>query len=259
MGVGVTGRAAVSFLALLGLGASIGAAGGGLEIGARSLGVVIAAVSAVSLARRSVRTGWQSRAALWVMPAAIGSVGQPGLDTALYVGSLAVLIYAVPEVLAEVGACLALVGNGARAPGIDVIGRTELSRARRIDVPVTVASIALQGRYTSQELGRAAAELRDLLRETDQVGYAGRDELLALFVGTPESEAHRAWRRLRAAISPGIALRLRAGFAAFPDDNPTWEGTRVLARRRAQNGVVGQPECLIPREATAESPSASEL
>ena len=255
----MAGRAAVSFLTLVALGASIGAAGGGLETGARSLGVLIAAVSVISLARRPERTSWLPRAVLWVVPAAIGSVGPPGPETALYMGSLAVLIYAAPEVLAEVGAALALVGNTARAPSIEVIGRRELARARRTDVPVTVASIALHGGHTRQELGRTATELRQLIRETDQVGYAGRGELLAVFVNTPEGEAQRVWRRLRAAVSPTVALRLRAGFAAFPNDNPTWEGLRVLARRRAHGGIVGQPEPLIAREPTPRSPTASEL
>jgi hypothetical protein len=256
--VGVAGRAAVSSLALLGIGMSIAGASGGLEKGAQSAGVLLAAIAVTMLGRRSEETGWPFLAALFVVPPAIGSLQPPDLNTALYVSCLTVLILAGWRLVSDVSPRLALVEGSVHPSSIDVLGRKEVSKARRVGLPLTVASIAFDGRPTRREIGHTATQLRSLLRETDAIGYAGGDELLAVFFNTPHMEARQAWSRLTAGVSAGIAKNLRAGFAAFPEDNPTWEGLKVVARDRAERRFVDESDHLPVHEPARALAGANE-
>jgi hypothetical protein len=161
--------------------------------------------------------------AVFVGGAAIGAFGGDPLALPLAVG------------LVAAGGGLLVHGRRPRAgKGIDELGRRELIRARRVERPLTVASIALP----RGDMRSVAADIASAVRETDLVGYAGGRRLLVVFTETSGPEALEAWTRLRARIDPPLADRLRVGFSSFPDDNPTWQGLTALAFERERAAAM---------------------
>ena len=159
--------------------------------------------------------------AILVAGAALGAWGGDPLALPLTLG------------LVAAGGGLLLLGSRARAgEGIDELGRRELVRARRVERPVTVASIALPLAWPRAGMRSLAAGIASGLRQTDVVGYTGPRRLLVVFVETTEPEALDAWDRLRAGIDPRLVEQLWVGFSSFPDDNPTWQGLKALAFER---------------------------
>jgi hypothetical protein len=151
------------------------------------------------------------------------------------IGGLGGDVPALPLTLGLVAAGGGLLLHGTRpraGEGIDELGRRELIRARRVERPVTVASVALPGSRPRGEIRSVAADIASGVRESDLVGYAGGSRLLVVFTETSAPEALDAWSRLRAGIDPLLVDQLRVGFSSFPDDNPTWEGLRTLAFER---------------------------
>jgi hypothetical protein len=161
--------------------------------------------------------------------AAIGASGGELLALPLMVG------------LVAAGGGLLVHGSRPRAgEGIDELGRRELIRARRVERPVTVASVALARDRLRGDVRTVAADVASALRETDLIGYAGGNRLLVVFTETSAPEALEAWVRLRARIDPALADRLRVGFSSFPEDNPTWQGLKAIAfERERQEAFAG--------------------
>jgi lipopolysaccharide/colanic/teichoic acid biosynthesis glycosyltransferase len=114
-----------------------------------------------------------------------------------------------------------------------VVGR-ELLRARRYVRPVTAVSVALD--VDAANAARAdvdavelANELVHSLRETDYVAHIERERLLLLLPETTLDAARGLTNRLLGALGADLVLRLRVGFAAFPDDDVTWVALRAYA------------------------------
>lgn len=184
--------------------------------------------------------------AIFVAGAAIGASGGDPLALPLTVG-----------LVAAGGGLLLLGGRHRPGEGIDELGRRELIRARRVERPVTVASVALPLAWPGADLRRLAAEIASGLRETDLVGYAGARRLLIVFVETSGPQSLDAWDRLRAGIDPLLVEQLWVGFSSFPHDNPTWQGLKTLAFERErpaaaandQGGASALRGAAIPSEA----------
>src|SRR5215218_948806 len=231
-------RAAGGYLGALGLGVSMATAGGAL-----SATRAVAAVGAVLAIGLLAYAHSSSRLPLAVLTAlAFGMLGgdlEPTWATAQYVGSLLLVLVALPSLLGEIREVLALEGPKDGRLDIDALGRGELLRARRAGRVLTVASVTVTGRITKRNLARVASELRAPLRATDIFGYGGGNRFLVLFVETPEDEAELAWGRLCGSLPDDVSSRLSVGFAAFPDDNPTWEGLVSRAQERAQAATAG--------------------
>ena len=225
-------RAVVCYVCALGLGASIAIAGDALAA-IRVAGAIVTVVAAVGLARTTSRPSRLVSVATALVLGLLGAYSEPRADTALYIGCLVALLTAGPPLLAELGRSLALSGPGQGLLSIEAIGKGELMRARRAERPLTVGSVAVAGASTRSKLAEVARELRSPLRETDILGYGGSNRFLVLFVETREQEARAAWERLRGNLSEDVSKSLRVGFAAFPEDNPTWEGLITLAQERA--------------------------
>jgi hypothetical protein len=165
--------------------------------------------------------------AIFVAGAAIGATGGDLLALPLTLG------------LVVAGGGLLVHGSRPRAgEGIDELGRRELIRARRVERPVTVASIALPRDRSRRGMRTVAADIASGVRDTDLVGYAGGKRLLVVFTETSGPEALEAWARLRARIDPLLVDRLAVGFSSFPDDNPTWQGLKALAFERERRAAV---------------------
>jgi hypothetical protein len=254
--------ASLAFLAAVGLGISVGSAAGGAQMALRTAGALLAALALLVLARQPRRPALPSTLALaGLIVAAIGlASGQA--DAPLYFGCYVALLAAGSNVVPAVCDSLVLAslpgspGELGRAPTIDIVGRRELIRARRSERPLTVGCVAVDD-ARRPELVRLARRAVATVRETDLVGYAGGNRFFLVFVETPRGRATEAWDRLCGELDEEVASRLRAGFASFPDDNPTWEGLTELASERGRSlasfAPDGQPPALagttVPNEA----------
>jgi hypothetical protein len=234
--VGVGWNASVAYVAVLGLGISVGVAGGGSATILRVSGALLAAIALVAVAMRRPR-----RAAV-VAVAGLVVVGAAGLSSAdagtpLYLGCFAALLAAGSELVPAVRDSLVLqslsgLSDGlGRAATIDSLGRKELTRARRSERPLSVASVSLAC-ASRAELAEGATRLSATLRETDLIGYSGGSRFLIVFAETEQAAARDAWSRVRRSVGHAVAERMTAGFASFPDDNPTWQGLVELAGER---------------------------
>jgi hypothetical protein len=233
----------VTFLSVLGLGASVTAAGGA-EGALYLVCALLAAASGIAIAMRKPRLAAVPGVLLLGLIAVGMLAWPPNADLALFIACLIVLLQAGPELARRVGDSFALAAEGSSS--LEVLVRKELSRARRGERPLTVVSLRLEGIPRRQELAEIAVSLQAKLRETDLIAYARGRRFYILFAETSRSEADAAWARLQEALSPAIAQRLVVGFAAFPDDNPTWEGLRELAQAREQAATIeltpGRPD-----------------
>jgi hypothetical protein len=248
---GWVARALLVQVATACLGVSIVASAETVELAARAAGS-LAAVAAIAAAMgESARPGTYAPAGLTTLAVGVGVFPSPDAGAALYAGSLVVLVLAAPRLLVEAREALTLtVGNG---PGIttDALGKREVSRARRANRPLTVACVSWAGRR--RRFVGASHELRNVLRHTDVMGYAGAQRLFVFFVDTPMGDAFEAWRRIEALLQPATTAGMRVGFASFPQDNPTWQGLKELALEDEQRRSPSDaPQIPAPAPAVAE-------
>jgi len=236
--------ASVAYLAVLGLGISAGVAGSESSGALRTAGALLAAAALAIIAARGA---WAPLSALIVITGlVVGAVGALPAEagTPLYLGCFVALLAVGSRLLPEVSHSVSLAsledassGLG-RAPTIDVLGMRELVRARRTESPLTVCSVAV--RYDDRrELTDVSRRLASAVRETDLVGYAGGGSFFVVFVETEGGEARAAWNRVCGAVGGPAAAVMSAGFASFPEDNPTWEGLTALARHRCEAAIAG--------------------
>jgi hypothetical protein len=220
----------VVYLTALGLGASIASANDGSAAGLRIAGALVAGVAVLTLAPFSAKVKVSVAVGLVMLVAAVTAIDSPGPAIPLfYIGCLAALLAAGYSLVAKVRDSLAF-SEGDAEPNIDRIVRRELNRARRVQRPVTVASVTLD--CHGRRLPETVRAIKAQLRETDVTGYAGGKRFLILFPEASSDDAIAACHRLRAHLDPAVVTRVRVGFATFPDDNPTWEGLKALARTR---------------------------
>jgi hypothetical protein len=245
----IRARAAVAYLATLGLGASVAAADDELSLALGVAGVLAAGAAAAGFAARGKeRLAPAALAALGLLAGAAGLMSETA-DAPLYLCSFVALLASGSSLLSEVLDSLRLtsspdpVTEHGSAPTIDSLGRAEVVRARRYERPLTVASVCLPG-ADRRALAGVAARLRGSLRATDLVGYARGGRLLVIFVESTRADALDAWRRAR--TESEAARDLRSGFASFPEDNPTWYGLVDLAEARERALSGGDAQEILP-------------
>jgi hypothetical protein len=250
---GWVARVLVVQLAVAGLGASLAASTDALELAARAAGALAAAAAIVLVLSRSAALGAPANFGLIAPAGGVGAFPSPDADALLYGGSLILAVLAAPRVLAEAREALMLsLGNG---PAIttDALGRREVARARRVNRPLTIASVSWPGRR--RRFMAAGQEVRALLRHTDVMGYAGSQRLFLFFIDTPPADATQAWRRIEARLQPGSTEGMRIGFASFPEDNPTWEGLKAQALDAERRHLTADHQ-VIPAAAAAMAEGA---
>lgn len=109
---------------------------------------------------------------------------------------------------------------------------SEIRRARRFDIPFSIALFLEPGLGTNFELRDLARRLDAELREFDYVAVNEAGSFIALWMfGTPKEGAEVKAARLRAAPAlAAILLDSRCGLATFPHDGMTYEALMESAR-----------------------------
>jgi len=199
--------------------------------------VAVMAAQAAVLAGNAARL---PRWAIWpgaLVCAAVGALGHRGTDAVLYlvlVTALLVTAGRFARLSGDLSAfCLAHDGAGGRAAlrtaaPADPVAR-ELARARRDGSRLTVATITVpKARATARRLARIAHELIADLRRTDAVVRAVTDRLLVVLPGGDHDVAMAVIARVLA----GRQGEVLVGTATFPEDGPTWEALKDVARER---------------------------
>jgi lipopolysaccharide/colanic/teichoic acid biosynthesis glycosyltransferase len=199
------------------------------------LAAIMAADAAVVTARAARLPAWAAWPAA-VGCAGVGAIGINGADLALYAGLLALLLFVVDRFAARAVSlslfCLPQGGAAVRpakaATLIDPVAR-EFAHARREDLPLTVASIAVpRTRGAAPRLARVVRELVASLRRTDVIVRVAKERLVVVL---PRADAEVASALLERSFSPGDAGVL-VGTATFPHDGPTFAGVRAVALGR---------------------------
>ncbi len=215
----------------------------------RMLGAALLPLAVLALASRSKTRVNLHRALGLLLTCAAVALGAASTSTgfSLYLGSVFVVLAVGPPILRRVEDLLALVplagisstdSDSGHVASLDSLASRELARARRAGRPLSVVSLSLDhrsvlGALTRQkDVAAVAGDLMAALRQTDVFGYRGSNRFVALLVETSGDAAAGALDRLVSVLDGGVATRLRAGVASFPDDNPTWEGLKELARER---------------------------
>lgn len=133
----------------------------------------------------------------------------------------------------------------------------EIRRARRYERPLSLlmlsqdrsanhsgtSSAHIEGPHPSimQQLqfGYVGALLRDTLRETDLAGYlAETQDFVALLPEASADDAARTAGRINERLADRMAVRMRAGAAAYPDGGLTLDDLLDSARRSQDGAVV---------------------
>ena len=206
-------------------------------------GVPVAA--AVMAAQAAVLVGsarlpsWATWSAALVC-AAVGGLGHHGTDLLVYVGLVAVLLLTAGR-FARLSADLSAFcrpEDDAAAPRTFCMATTladpvarEFARARRNESHLVVVSIAVpEARGAARRLARIARELVPSLRRTDAIVRAITDRLVVVLPGGDNDVATAVLGRALA----GGRNELLVGTATFPEDGPTWESLKEVARAREQ-------------------------
>lgn len=220
----------------LGLGIFIGATGGGIL---RPLGTVGAVGASFALPQRPVHRwlGWVAALSACV----VGSIGATGTRLAAYVGLLAGLIVATQHVARRATAlgeaATARSGYTSAWTTFNVVVEREIARARRLDLPLSIGSIALSTsgrppRGHHRTLERIAQALKPHLRRTDALGVSLSRRLILLLPGTTEAQAEQAIHRLAPVLHSTEEPTLLIGTASFPKHGVTWEQLLDVCRHR---------------------------
>lgn len=118
--------------------------------------------------------------------------------------------------------------------------RTELTRARRYERPLSVISFAVERRVGSPRLavtvGRAMA---DSLRITDFVGVTDQGHAVAVLPETGRDVLSGLLSRVEEQVGRS-GVRGRLGYASFPDDAVTWRELTDVAFGRAREFNSGR-------------------
>jgi len=221
-------------------GCTLAAVLGGLTWGGSAW---VPGVAAVMAAQAAVLAGSASRLPSWatwpaaLVCAAVGALGLHGTGLVLYLVLVGVLLLVASRfagLSADLSAfCLphddAAGRRASRTTTLaDPIAR-EFARARRDQSQLAVASIAVpEARGAARRLGRIARELAPGLRRTDAIVRAITDRLVVVL---PGSDNDRAIAVLERSLV-GARRDVRVGTAAFPEDGPTWESLKDVARAR---------------------------
>ena len=201
------------------------------------------AVVAVMAAQAAVAAGSAARLPSWatwpgaLVCAAVGALGHGGTDLVLYVALVTILLLVAgrfARLSADLSAfCLPRREGSAQSKLgtitlADPVAR-EFARARRDESRLTVASIAVPtARGAARRLARIAHELAPSLRRTDAVVRAITDRLVIVLPGGDHDVAMAVVAR----VLTGRHEEVLVGTATFPEDGPTWESLKHVARGR---------------------------
>ena len=203
----------------------------------------IPAVAAVMAAQAAILAGaafWLPSWATWpaaLTCAAVGALGRSGTDLVVYLGLVAILLLAAgrfARLSADLSAFCRPEEAGPRTLRTttlaDPVAR-EFARARRDESHIAVATIAVpEARGAARRLARIARELVPSLRRTDAIVRAITDRLVVVLPGGDNEIATAVLERALV----GERVEVLVGMATFPEDGPTWESLKEVARVREQ-------------------------
>jgi lipopolysaccharide/colanic/teichoic acid biosynthesis glycosyltransferase len=195
-----------------------------------------AAVVAGRAARLPSRVTWPAALAC----VAVGALGYSGADLVVYLGLAAALLLLVDRFAAlSVGVAAFVITHGtagartlrsATLAPPDPIAR-DFARVRRAGSPLAVASISVaHGRGPSRRLDQIARELVSCLRVTDVVVRTVTDRVVVVLPGLDDHVALAVLTRAPVGERAGVLL----GIATFPEDGPTFDSLKDVARSREQ-------------------------
>jgi hypothetical protein len=205
----------------------------------------IPAVVAVMAAQAAILAGaalWLPSWATWppaLTCAAVGALGRSGADLVVYLGLAAILLLAAGRFARFSADLSAFCRPKEDAAGPRTLRTTtladpvarEFARARRDESHVAVASIAVpEARGAARRLARIARELVPSLRRTDAIVRAITDRLVVVLPGGDNEIATAVLERALV----GERVEVLVGMATFPEDGPTWESLKEVARAREQ-------------------------
>lgn len=129
--------------------------------------------------------------------------------------------------------------------------RTELTRARRYERPLSIISFVVEPRGGSSKLvvaaGRAMAEA---LRVTDFVGVTERGYAVAVLPDTRGNVVSDLLARVEEQVAR-VGARGKTGYASFPDDAVTWRELTDIAIGRAVGITRGRHDVRTSIDVTA--------
>lgn len=203
-----------------------------------AVAVVMAAQAAILAGAAFGLPSWATSPAA-LMCAAAGALGRGGTDLVVYLGLVAILLL-VARRFAQLSADLSVFcrpkEDAARPRTLhtttlaDPVAR-EFARARRDASHLAIASIAVpEARGAARRLARIARELVPSLRRTDAIVRAITDRLVVVLPGGDDEVATAVLERALVGERGEIAV----GTATFPEDGPTWESLKEVARAREQ-------------------------
>jgi hypothetical protein len=203
----------------------------------------VPAVVAIIAAQAAVLAGNSARVSAWATwPAAIacatiGALGYRRTDLVVYlvlVGILLVVAHRFSRLAGDLSAFCLWQGDVAEPRTLrtttlaDPVAR-EFARARRDESQLVVLSIAVpEARGAARRLARIARELVPSLRRTDAIVRAIADRLVVVLPGGDDDVAAAVLERALVSERDGV----RVGTATFPEDGPTWQSLRDVAKAR---------------------------
>jgi lipopolysaccharide/colanic/teichoic acid biosynthesis glycosyltransferase len=231
----------------------------------RSDGPGVLGVAAIFAAQAWILAGRAASLPYWITwPAAIGcaavgALGQHGIDLALYLGLVALMLVLVDRFAAlSIGLstfCLPRGGARSRTPNAmpltDPVAR-EFAHVRRQGSPLAVASISVpEGRCASRPLPRIARDLLRSLRRTDVIVRAVKERLIVVLPDNDNQVAASVLGRCLGGDRPDVFV----GIATFPHDGATFASLTEVARAREQRWSARGP----PRADDRPDPFAGEM
>lgn len=218
-------------ITVLSLGIFIGATDGSVL----SLLGVAGAVGVSFTAGRPAYRWWG-----WILAAVsgvVGSVRASGFEIAVYLALLLAFMLASGQLASRVAhfrSGLGLqTGSGSGRHSFDLIVERELARARRDELPISIASISLTAgrrRFVQRRaLVRVAHAIVPHMRRTDAVGLSFGQRLILLLPETGRHQAIRALDRVGRILDSLGDVSVQVGTASFPEQGVTWEQLKSIA------------------------------
>ncbi len=141
---------------------------------------------------------------------------------------------------------------------------TELEAARRFNWPVSVACLRIDVDNVAV-LASAISLLRQALRDSDEIGLLGQDDIVLILSGSPAEAAQRACQRIiellrESAIDAGqgntwLGLNATAGLATFDREHDFQRAENLLrAARRAMHAALRDEHSPIKCESDPQLP-----
>jgi lipopolysaccharide/colanic/teichoic acid biosynthesis glycosyltransferase len=206
-------------------------------------------VAAIFAALVWILAGRRARLPYWVAwppaigCAAVGALGQDGINLVLYLGVVALMLLLADRFAALLLGlstfCVPRGGVRTRTPITmpltDPVAR-EFAHVRRHGWPLAVVSVSVRkGRGASRRVARIARDLLPNVRRTDVIVRVADERLLLLLPGGD----NQVGASVLARCVDEERTDLFVGIAAFPGDGPTFASLREVAEAREQPWPAG--------------------